>query len=186
MNYIVNILLVLFLLFSNILYTSCSYVSTSYFDNNITTLKYNFSIDNDGGVPSQTSLRVANNKVTISSPIRNGYRFTRFSYEKDGTVLYTGGRNIPISNINNLTLKANWQIVTYTITYTLNGGVCDEEMVTSYNILSDPITLCKPYKYGFTFLGWSGSNGNNVQENVVIPTGSYGNKVYAATYHRDI
>ena len=186
MNYILKMVLALLLLAFVVPYASCYYNSSSYFNNDIVTKKYNITIDNDGGNTSQNILRVTNNKVTINTPKKNGYRFIKYNYVKDGVTSYTSGRNVSIDNINNQILKADWQLVTYTISYTLNGGVCDEEMVTSYTVLSDPITLCKPHKYGFTFLGWSGSNGNNVQEDVVIPTGSFGSKVYAATYRRDI
>lgn len=186
MNYIVKILLIFLFFICNIFNTFCYYNSSSLIKNDFNTEKYNFSIDYDGGTSSQTTIKVTNNKVTITSPSKNGYRFSRFSYEKDGNTFYTGSRNILINNINNQVLKANWNIVTYTIGYTLNGGTCSEEMITSYNVLSDPIVLCKPYKYGFTFKGWSGSNGNKAEETVVIPTGSYGNKVYAATYERNI
>ena len=187
MNYIIKTFLSLFLLLIVVPYTSCFYENSSYFNNEINTVKYHFTVDGDGGVISQNSISVSNDRVTINTPVKNGYRFRRFVYVKDdGVSSYTSGRNVLIDNINNRVLRAEWQMVTYTISYTLNGGICEEEMVTSYNVLSDPITLCKPYKYGFTFLGWSGSNGNNIQETVVIPTGSYGNKTYAATYRRDI
>lgn len=186
MNYIVKALLILFFVICNIYNTFCNFNSSSSFENNINTEKYNFSIDYDGGNSLNTTLLVKNNKVTITTPRKNGYRFSRYSYEKDGETLYTIGRNVLINNINNQVLKANWSVITYSITYTLNGGTCSEEMITSYTVLSDPVVLCKPYKYGFTFKGWTGSNGNNPEETVIIPTGSYGNKVYAATYERNI
>ena len=176
----------MFLLFSSVSDTSCYYVNSSYFENDLKTIKYSLIIDNDGGASSQSTLTISKNRVNINTPNKNGYKFIGYSYVKDGITFYTFGRNVLIDTINNQKLNANWQLVTYTIGYTLNGGECEEEMITSYTVLSDPIILCKPFKYGFTFLGWSGSNGNIIQENVTIPTGSYGNKVYAATYQRNI
>ena len=80
-----------------------------------------------------------------------------------------------------ITLYVNWEPVDYTITYNLDGGNISGE-ATTYNIESNAITLPTPTKEGYTFAGWTGSNGNTPQTTVTIPTGSTGNKTYTANW----
>ncbi|MBP3799727.1 MAG: InlB B-repeat-containing protein, partial [Bacilli bacterium] len=53
---------------------------------------------------------------------------------------------------------------------------------SSYNIESSDITLNNPLKTGYTFTGWTGSNGETPSTLVTIPTGSTGAKGYIANY----
>jgi uncharacterized protein (TIGR02145 family)/uncharacterized repeat protein (TIGR02543 family) len=53
---------------------------------------------------------------------------------------------------------------------------------TSYTIESAAITLNNPTRTGYTFAGWTGSNGTTAQATVTIPAGSTGNKSYTATW----
>ena len=54
---------------------------------------------------------------------------------------------------NDVTLYADWQIVTYNITYVLNGGETIGENPTEYTIESQDITLADPTGK-HTFIGW--------------------------------
>lgn len=54
---------------------------------------------------------------------------------------------------NDVTLYADWQIVTYTITYVLNGGDTIGANPTEYDIESQDITLADPTGK-HTFVGW--------------------------------
>ena len=54
---------------------------------------------------------------------------------------------------NDVTLYADWQIVTYNITYVLNGGETIGENPTEYDIESQDITLAAPTGK-HTFVGW--------------------------------
>ena len=54
---------------------------------------------------------------------------------------------------NDVTLYADWQIVTYTITYVLNGGDTIGANPTEYTIESQDITLADPTGK-HTFVGW--------------------------------
>lgn len=69
----------------------------------------------------------------------------------------------------------------YTISYNVNGGSLSGQ-VTSYTKTSNNITLPTPTKTGYTFLGWTGSNGTTAQKTVTIPKGSTGNKSYTANW----
>lgn len=72
-------------------------------------------------------------------------------------------------------------IISYTIGYTLNGGSVSGNP-TSYNVTSNAITLKNPTKTGYTFKGWTGSNGSTPQTSVSIAKGSIGNRTYTANW----
>ena len=69
---------------------------------------------------------------------------------------------------------------TYTITYNLDGGTVTGNP-TSYTS-NDTITLVNPTKEGYTFTGWTGSNGTTPSTTVTIAKGSTGNKTYTANW----
>ena len=72
--------------------------------------------------------------------------------------------------------------VNYTISYTLNGGSISGSYPTSYNIETNTFTLKNPTRSGYTFTGWTGSNGSTKQTSVSIAKGSTGNKSYTANW----
>ena len=55
---------------------------------------------------------------------------------------------------------------TYEITYDLDGGEPTGNNPEEYGTASDPITLSNPKKEGYTFTGWTGSNGDTPQTTV--------------------
>ena len=115
-------------------------------------------------------------------------------YEKGknptGTSLYrlTDQHTFDQSNyINNcvITAHAQWKKVTYTISYTLNGGSISGQK-TTYDVETTTFTLPQPTKKGYTFVGWTGSNGTTPQKTVSIAKGSTGNKSYTAVFEKTI
>ena len=74
------------------------------------------------------------------------------------------------------------EIVTYTISYNLDGGTVAKANPTKYDSTSATITLNNPTKNGYDFVGWTGSNGNTPQISVTIAKGSTGNKTYTANW----
>lgn len=79
----------------------------------------------------------------------------------------------------NQTLYAHWTLNTYSISYNANGGSLSGQK-TNYNVNTDSFTLPTPTKNGYTFTGWTGSNGTTAQKSVTIVKGSTGNKSYTA------
>jgi uncharacterized repeat protein (TIGR02543 family) len=69
---------------------------------------------------------------------------------------------------------------TYSISYTLNGGSVSGQP-TTYDYYTSR-TLPAPTRDGYTFAGWTGSNGTTAQKAVTIPTGQTGNKSYTANW----
>ena len=72
----------------------------------------------------------------------------------------------------------------YSITYDLTGGAlpAGQSNPTTYNVETATFTLINPTRDGYTFVGWTGSNGSTPQTTVTIPTGSTGNLSYTANW----
>ena len=54
----------------------------------------------------------------------------------------------------NITLTAEWEIVTYKITYILNGGENSVENPDQYFMSENDIMLYDPTRSGYIFDGW--------------------------------
>ena len=78
--------------------------------------------------------------------------------------------------------KAQYTINEYTIKYNFNTGNNDDSQEIKYNVESDTITLPTPTRTGYTFLGWTGSNGLKPQLEVIIHKGSIGDKTFKANW----
>ena len=78
--------------------------------------------------------------------------------------------------------KAQYTINEYTIKYNFNTCSNDDGQEIKYNVESDTITLPTPTRTGYTFLGWTGSNGLKPQLEVIIHKGSIGDKTYKANW----
>ena len=108
-------------------------------------------------------------------PVKDGYPFEGWY---DGDTAYTFGSTLS----ENITLTAKFgDPLIYDIDYDLGNGKATNQ--TSYTVESDAITLNNPTKNGYNFTGWSGTDLTG-EENmtVTIPTGSIGNRTYAAHY----
>ncbi|MBR2395891.1 MAG: InlB B-repeat-containing protein, partial [Bacteroidaceae bacterium] len=94
-----------------------------------------------------------------------------------GNELSSAGKAIN-KNIG-ITVDANHS---FTITYDLADGTVATANPDSYTYETATFTLKKPIRAGYTFAGWTGSNGNTPQTTVTIPAGSHGNKAYTANW----
>ena len=74
--------------------------------------------------------------------------------------------------------------IRYTIEYNLNGGTADNK--TFYTCIYGNFKLKNPTRTGYTFIGWTGSNGDTPQLDVTIPWGSTGNRTYTANWSDDL
>ena len=79
-----------------------------------------------------------------------------------------------------IVIYINENAIRYTIEYNLNGGTADNK--TSYTCEYGDFTLKKPTRTGYTFIGWTGSNGDTPQLEVTIPWHSTGNRTYTANW----
>ena len=124
--------------------------------------------------------------ITATAPTCSYYTFGGWydtSAASGGTQYYTaaGASARSWNKTAATTLYGRWTPVNYTISYNLNNcGTVSGTNPTSYNYASAAITLKNPSKTGYTFTGWTGSNGTTAQTTVTIPNHSNGNKSYTA------
>lgn len=110
---------------------------------------------------------------------QNGYVFDKFFVDETGNSRYVSaseGTTVSISHSANIV--ALFKPITYSITYDLDGGSASNP--TTYNITSS-FSLTAPTKTGYTFTGWTGSNGLSPQQNVSISS-TTGDKNYTANW----
>lgn len=69
----------------------------------------------------------------------------------------------------------------YTISYDYDSGTANNPI--SYNITQDDFTLTAPTKEGYTFTGWTGSNGDTPQKDVTIKKGTAENLSFKANWN---
>lgn len=81
---------------------------------------------------------------------------------------------------SNQVVNATWTPITYNIDIDCNGGSGVSDF--TYTIESSNIVLPTPTREGYTFLGWTGSNGTTPQKSVIITSGSTGNRSYTANW----
>ena len=86
------------------------------------------------------------------------------------------------ANSNTFNLYAKWTIITYNISYNLNGGSVESDNPTTYNVETATFTLNNPTKTDCDFLGWIGTGLNERTTSVTISVGSTGDRVYTACY----
>ncbi len=121
----------------------------------------------------------------VSVPTRAGYTFQGYFDAASGGTKYYNANGTSARTWNkasNATLHAQWSIVTYTISCDLKGGAVTTANPASYNVTTNTITLNNPTRAGYTFAGWTGSNGETPQTTVQITKGSTGNKTYTANW----
>ena len=71
-------------------------------------------------------------------------------------------------------------VESYIISYNLDGGTATNPY--SYTNETETFTLNNPTKEGYTFIGWTGSNGDVLETTVTITQGSTGNLSFTAHY----
>ena len=117
---------------------------------------------------------------------RSGYTFKGWSTDKNAaSISWSDKCGVADSWINSnypsINIYAVWSLNNYSIGYNLNGGSISGQK-TSYNVTTESFTLPTPTRTGYTFTGWTGSNGSTPQKSVTIAKGSTGNKSYTANW----
>lgn len=132
------------LLFVLIMLVSCNKVTY--------TLTYELnggSIDGKNEYSEKIDEKSENKVVNLKTPVKSGYNFTGWTLNG---VLYEDSSVLVDKNI---TLVANWEIITYTIKYNSDGGKLTTK-INSYTC-EDEFDLPIPEKKGYTFVGWNGN-----------------------------
>lgn len=156
----------------------------------ITEISYTISFDGNGSTSgSMLSMEACQYDtsyvLTENSFERTGYIFAGWntaqdgsgtSYENEAEVM-----NLSATDGETITLYAQWQTETYTITYNLNGGTNNSGNPGTYTITSSDIILKNPTKTGHAFNGWY-SDSACTNQITTIAEGSTGNRTFYAKW----
>ena len=129
---------------------------------------YTISFDSAGGSAVAPVTQEYDTAVSAPpAPTRNGYGFNGWLTEEGEAFVFD---RIPAYDV---ALTADWELIEYTITYNLNGGVNASANPAYYTIEDETVTLAAPTRRGYTFEGWFADSEYAV-EITSIPAGSYG------------
>ena len=134
--------------------------------------KYTITLDANGGECEKTKLEVTYDaEYTLPEPEWAGHTFGGWF---NGNAQVTSGT---WKGTTNVALTAKWDIITYDITYNLDGGTASN--VNSYDT-ENGATIADPTKTGYTFLGWTYTGQSEYEKNVVINPGTIGDIEFVA------
>ena len=132
-------------------------------------IKYTIAYELDGGTTTNVAeYTIESETITLLNPTKAHYDFVE--WQLDGKKI----TEIAQGSYGNKTIVAVWMPTVYTIACELKGGSAVNE--ATYTIESEDIILNNPTKTGYKFLGWSGTDIDGISMNVVIPSGSTGNR----------
>lgn len=139
---------------------------------------YTVTLDVSGGDPLDPITYTVETPVILPTPTSTGYTFLGWTGEGETTPQPTVV--LPKGTTGDKAYTANWKVITYTIALGANGG--EDLAAISYTIESDPIKLPTPERKGYEFMGWIGDGIDGAQPEVIIPTGSTGDRTYIALW----
>ena len=133
-------------------------------------------------IVSGANTAIERSTYSFSITTRAGYKPTITGLPTNCTTSSFG--NLTIFTIAEMSTNLNISIsstpITYTITFNTNGG--NSLPSQTYTIETETFTLPTPTKSGYTFTGWTGSNGTTPQTSVSISQGTIGDKSYTANW----
>ena len=141
-------------------------------------IEYTITLDVSGGDPLDPITYTVETPVILPTPTSTGYTFLGWTGEGETTPQPTVV--LPKGTTGDKAYTANWKVITYTIALGANGG--EDLAAISYTIESDPIKLPTPERKGYEFMGWIGDGIDGAQPEVIIPTGSTGDRTYIALW----
>ncbi len=141
-------------------------------------IEYTVTLDVSGGDPLDPITYTVETPVILPTPTSTGYTFLGWTGEGETTPQPTVV--LPKGTTGDKAYTANWKVITYTIALGANGG--EDLAAISYTIESDQIKLPTPERKGYEFMGWIGDGIDGAQPEVIIPTGSTGDRTYIALW----
>ena len=134
-----------------------------------TAKSYAVSFNANGGICATASKQVTYNAQygTLPTPSKTGYTFDGWYSSANGGYQITA--NTAVSLTSDHELYAHWSVMTVTVQFNANGGVCATESKTvtfdsTYGVLPTP------EREGFTFVGWytSTDGGDCITESTIV------------------
>lgn len=135
-----------------------------------------------GSAKTNPSSYTSGNSFKLNNPTKNGYTFKGWTGSNGSSP--STSTSVSSSSTGSLIFTANFEKTKYSITYKLDGGKFSSNPRTYYYIDSTDYELLSPYKDGYTFIGWTGSNVSKPSQNVKISRGKTGNLTYTANYKK--
>lgn len=120
---------------------------------------YTVSFDVRNGTAIAPITYTIEDKLVLPDAVRQGYDFVtwRFLQASTGSWVRNTTYKGDLGNLNwgNVTLTADYKIVTYTITWDINGEIeTSEHEFNTYPTHADPAVTTDPY-YEYKFIGWT-------------------------------
>ncbi len=145
-----------------------NYSITYYLDEGINSSinPYNYTIESD--------------QIYFAVPEKKGYSFVGWYDNSD----FEGNAITAINSetCKDLSLYAEWNIIEYTISYSLDGGNNVSTNPNKYTIETESIVLGNPNKKGYSFDGWYLDPSYNGERQTSLNKGSYGDITYYAKW----
>lgn len=133
--------------------------------------------------PTGSGVYLQGKSVAIDATVNTGYVWSKWTSSDTAKLSDQTAKSVSITiPTAPITLTATAVPAANAITYQLNGGTVSPANPTSYTVESTAITLNAPARSGYTFAGWTGSNGETAQISVTIAAGSTDNKSYTANW----
>lgn len=137
----------------------------------------------------QTKIANTTLKLTTSTPSRPGYNFLNWNTKSDGKgTTYRPGENYTVNAA--LNLYAMWQLKTYTISYSANGGSGAPSSQTKTHGTNLTLSSTKPTKTGYNFVNWKATNNQTYSSGATYSadesttmTAQWSEITYAVTYN---
>ena len=139
--------------------------------------QYSITYELDGGTNNPSNPATYNyesDSINLADPSKTGYTFlgwyTTSTFDPESVIT-----SIANHSTGDKKLYAKWEIITYSITYELNGGTNGANPAT-YSYEDSTISLKDPSKTGYSFQGWF-TTSTFEEESVItsIPNHSIGN-----------
>jgi len=134
-----------------------SLVLKVYYEREINTLKV--EID---GVITETEYPFEAPVDPIEEPTKEGYTFDKWVDENGNEV--TPPATMPEDDV---TIKAEWKVNTYNVTFNVDGTVYDGPTATNYGAAI--VVPAEPAKDGYTFAGWFNADGKQPTDYTSMP-----------------
>ncbi len=145
---------------------------------------YNLSYNLGGGsvaTPNPDTYTIETPDFTLANPTREGYTFAGWT----GTGLDAATTTVTVAqgSTGHRSYTANWEIITYNITYDYGIDGVSASNPTTYTIETPTFTITNPAVTGCLFLGWTGTDLDAATQTVTIAQGSTGHRSYTATWN---
>ncbi len=146
---------------------------------NFVKIPYTITYNNDVGIShsNPTTYDVETTTFSLSNLTRSGYTFDGWFDDSNNKVT-----QITKGTTGNLTLTAQWTLVSYNITYNNVDGATNNPNPATYTIVETPLTLHNASKAGYIFRGWFANADFTGDAITQFSAGSTGNKTFYAKW----